>query len=114
MSEATGQLLSVELRINGKLVQRNRERKVQNGSSRMNDSTKPSDKPSLPVTRYRLFKTFAVASCIRFDAATFIRRIVLRWPSRKFRITRHASTIPTGKRMFLFRIQHVATPLLAV
>jgi hypothetical protein len=34
----------------------------------MNDSTKPSDRPSLPATRYRSFKMFAVNSCIGFDA----------------------------------------------
>jgi hypothetical protein len=72
MSGATGRSLSVELRIKEKLVQRNRECKVRNGNLQMNDSTKPSDKPSLPVTRYRLFKMFAVTSCIRFDGGIFI------------------------------------------
>jgi hypothetical protein len=72
MSGATGQLLSVQSRIKEKLVQRNQERKVRNGNLRTNDSTKPSDTPSRPVTRYRLLKMFAVASCIRFDAGTFI------------------------------------------
>ncbi len=38
----------------------------------MNDSTKPSDKPSLPVMRCQLFKMFAAASCVRFDAGTFM------------------------------------------
>jgi hypothetical protein len=71
MSGATGQLLSVQSRIKGKLVQRNRESKVRNGNLRTNDSTKPSDTPSRPVTRYRLLKMLAVASCIRFGAGTF-------------------------------------------
>jgi hypothetical protein len=38
----------------------------------MSDWTKPSDKPSPPVTRYRLFKLFVVAKRPRFDAGTFI------------------------------------------
>jgi hypothetical protein len=61
MSGATGQLSSVRSRIKEKHVQRNRERKVRNGTLQMNDSTKPSDKPSLPVMRYRSFKMLAVA-----------------------------------------------------
>jgi hypothetical protein len=43
----------------------------------MNDSTKRSDRPSLPVTRYRLLKIFAVTSCIRFDAGTSIGKLPL-------------------------------------
>ena len=38
----------------------------------MSDWTKPSDKLSLPATRYRLFKTFVVAKRPQFDAGTFI------------------------------------------
>ena len=71
MSGATGQSSSL-LRIEEKLVQRNRACKVRNGNLQMNDSTKPSDRPSLPATRYRSFKMFAVNSGIGFDAGTFI------------------------------------------
>ena len=61
----------------------------------MNDSTKPSDRPSLPVTRYRLFKTFAVASCIRFDAGTFIgqSRVVVQFGNS----TNPARFCPSGE-----------------
>jgi hypothetical protein len=38
----------------------------------MTGSTKLSDKPSPPVTRYPLFKSLAVASCTGSDAATFM------------------------------------------
>ena len=72
MSGATAQLLGVSSRIREKLVQRNRARRVRNGNLQMNVSTKPSDKPSLPVMRYRLFKVVVVASCIRSDAGPFI------------------------------------------
>ena len=72
MSGATGQLLNVQSKIKEKFVQRNRELKARNGNLRTSDSTKPSDIPFRPVTRYRLLKMFAVASCIRFDAGTFI------------------------------------------
>ena len=65
MSGATSQLLSVESRVRKYLVQRNRECKVRNGNLQMNVSTKPSDTPSQPVTRYRLLKMFAVADCVR-------------------------------------------------
>jgi hypothetical protein len=53
-----------------KLAQRDRECNLQSGNLQMNDSTKPSDKPSLPVTRYRSFKNLAVTDCIRFEAGT--------------------------------------------
>jgi hypothetical protein len=72
MSGVTGQLLSIQSGIKEKLVQQNRECKVRNGNLRTNDSTKPSDRPSLPVTHSQLFKTFAVASCTRFNAGTLI------------------------------------------
>jgi hypothetical protein len=77
MSGATGQLLSVQSRIREELVQQSRGCKVQNGNLQTNDSTKPSDTLSRPVTRYRLLKMFAVASCIRFDAGTFIGELSL-------------------------------------
>ena len=77
MSGATGQLLSVRSRIKEKLVQRNRGCKIRNGNLQTNDSTKPSDTPSRPVTRYRLLKMFAVVSCIGFDAGTFIGELPL-------------------------------------
>jgi hypothetical protein len=70
MSEATGPLLKVKLRIKRKLAPRDRECKPQSGNLQMNDSTKPSDKPSLPVTHYRSFKNLAVTDCIRFEAGT--------------------------------------------
>jgi hypothetical protein len=41
----------------------------------MNCSTKPSDRPFLPATRYRSFKMFAAASCARFDARIFIGKL---------------------------------------
>lgn len=63
MSGATGQVSSAQSRIKSKHVQRNRECKVRTVTLEMNVSTKPSDKPSLPVTRYRSFKMFAAASC---------------------------------------------------
>ena len=47
-------------------------RQVPNGSLPMSDWTKPSGKPSLPVTRYRLFKTFVAAKGPPFDAGTFL------------------------------------------
>jgi hypothetical protein len=77
MSGATGQLLNVQSRIKEKLVRRNRKRKVRNGNLQTSDSTKPSDTPSRPVTRYRLLKMFAVASWIIFGAKTFISELPL-------------------------------------
>jgi len=65
MPDATGRLSSVRLRVKENDVQPNR--KLRNGILQMNCSTKPSDKPSLPATRYRSFKMFAAASCARFD-----------------------------------------------
>jgi hypothetical protein len=70
MSEATGPLLKVKLRIKKELAQRDRECNPQSGNLQMNGSTRPSDKPSLPVTRYRSFKNLAVTDCIRFEAGT--------------------------------------------
>lgn len=58
MLGATGRLPSVQPRIE-KHARRNREYKVRNGNVRTNDSTKPSDTRSRPVTRYRLFKLLA-------------------------------------------------------
>jgi hypothetical protein len=69
MSGATSPLLGVQSRIKEKLVQRN---KVLNGNLQTNDSTKPSDTPSRPVTRYRLLKIFAVASRTGFNTGTFV------------------------------------------
>ncbi len=77
MSGTTGHLLRIQSRIREKLVQRNRGFKERNGSLQTNDSMKPSDTPFRPVTRYRLLKMFAVASCIRFDAGTFIGELPL-------------------------------------
>ena len=59
MTGATSQLLSVKSRLKRNLVQRDQERKVQNGNVQMTNSTTLSGKPSLPATRYRLFKVFA-------------------------------------------------------
>jgi hypothetical protein len=56
MSGANGQSSSVKLGIKEKPVQRSRECKLRNGSLQMNVSMKPSGRPSLPVTRCRLFK----------------------------------------------------------
>src|SRR5882757_1422335 len=57
----TSRLLSVR-RIKEKHAQRNRGCKIRSGNLQMNGSTKPSDTPSLPATRYRLLKMFAEAS----------------------------------------------------
>jgi hypothetical protein len=59
MTGAIGQLLSVKSRLKRNLVQRDQERKVQNGNVQMTNSTTLSGKPSLPATPYRLFKVFA-------------------------------------------------------
>jgi hypothetical protein len=59
MTGAIVQLLSVKSRLKRNLVQRDQERKVQNGNVQMTNSTTLSGRPSLPVTRYRLFKVFA-------------------------------------------------------
>ncbi len=59
MTGAIGQLLSVKSRLKRDLVQRDQERKVQNGNVQMTNSTTLSGKPSRPATRYRLFKVFA-------------------------------------------------------
>jgi len=59
MTGATGQLLSVKSRLKRNLVQRDQERKVRNGNVQITNSTTLSGKPSLPATRYRLFKVFA-------------------------------------------------------
>jgi hypothetical protein len=73
MPGAAGQSIGVQSRIKEKLVRQERERNVRNGSLPMSAWTKPSDKPSLPATRYRLFKTFAVAKRRpKFGAGTFI------------------------------------------
>jgi hypothetical protein len=77
MSGATGQLLSIQSGIKEKLVQQNRECKVRSGNLRTNDSTKPSDILFRLVARYRLLKMFAVTSCTRFDAGTFIGKLPL-------------------------------------
>lgn len=66
MSGVTGQLPSVQSRIKEKHVRRNRGYKVRNGNVQMNDSTKPSDTPSRPVTRYLLFKLLAATDCLTF------------------------------------------------
>jgi hypothetical protein len=75
MPGAAGRSIGLPSRIKEKLVRQKRECKVPNGSLLMNDWTKPSDKPSLPATRYRLFKTFAVAKHPQFDVGTFIGRL---------------------------------------
>ena len=62
----------VKSRLKRNLVQRDQERKVQNGNVQMTNSTTLSGKPSLPATRYRLFKPFAVADRISFGAGIFI------------------------------------------
>jgi hypothetical protein len=67
MSGATAQLLSVQSRIREQPVQRNRGCRLRNGNSQMNVSTKPSNKPSLPVMRYRSFKMVVVASYIKHE-----------------------------------------------
>jgi hypothetical protein len=54
----------------------------------------------------------AVASWIRFDAGTFTGELPLVAHPGDFELTLHDSTLPTGKRIVLFRIQHVAAPLL--
>ena len=59
MTGATGQLRSVKSRLKRNLVQRDQERKVRNGNVQMTNSTTLLGKPSLPATRYRLFKVFA-------------------------------------------------------
>ena len=77
MPGATGLLLSAQSRIKEKPVQRKRGCKVRNGNLRTNDSTKPSDTPSRPVTRHRLLKIFAAADWIRFGVGTFIGELPL-------------------------------------
>ena len=72
MPGAAGRSIGLPSRIKEKLVRQKRECKVPNGSLPMSDWTKPSDKPSLPVTPYRLFNTFVVAKRPQFDAGTFI------------------------------------------
>ena len=69
MTGAIGQLLSVKSRLKRNLVQRDQERKVQNGNVQMTNSTTLSGKPSLPATRYRSFKMFAAADRISFYAS---------------------------------------------
>jgi len=70
MTGATGQLRSVKSRLKRNLVQRDQERKVRNGNVQMTNSTTLSGRPSLPVTRYRLFKSFAAAKGLRPDLFT--------------------------------------------
>ena len=74
MTRATGQLLSVKSRLKRNLVQRDQERKVQNGNVQMTNSTTLSGKPSLPATRYRLLKVFAAKgsrpNCSRANCAS--------------------------------------------
>jgi len=74
MTGATGQLLSVKSRLKRNLVQRDQERKVRNGSVQMTNSTTLSGKPSLPATRYRLFKVLLLKArgrnCSRANCAS--------------------------------------------
>ncbi len=79
-----------------------------NGSLQMTGSTKPSDKPSPPVTRYPLFKSLAVASCTRSDAAIFM----IAHP-RKFQLARHSDPSDL-ERAGLLPNQRIATDLLTV
>jgi hypothetical protein len=67
MPGATGRLPSDRSRIEEKHGQRSREYKLRNGNVQMNDSTKPSDTPFRPVTRYRSFKMFVAASSMRLE-----------------------------------------------
>jgi hypothetical protein len=43
----------------------------------MNASTRPSDRPSLPATRYRLLKTLAAANRVGVDAEFFLAKRAL-------------------------------------
>jgi hypothetical protein len=61
MTGTSGQLLSVKSRFKRTLDQQDQERKMRNGNVSMINSTTLSGKPSLPVTRYRLFKSLATA-----------------------------------------------------
>jgi hypothetical protein len=91
MTGATGQLLSVKSRLKRNLVQRDQERKVQNGNVQMTNSTTLSGKPSLPATRYRLFKVFAAkGSRPKLFAGLIARRCP--WASnRKSRLSHETS-----------------------
>jgi len=87
MTGATGQLRSVKSRLKRNLVQRDQERKVRNGNVQMTNSTTLSGRPSLLVTRYRLFKVFAAKARGRnFSRADL--RVRARW-------------LPTGRAGFL-------------
>jgi hypothetical protein len=70
MAGTAGQFLSVESRFKRTLDQRDQERKMRNANVSMTNSTTLSGKPSLPVTRYRLFKSFAAAKGLRPDLFT--------------------------------------------
>ena len=59
MTGTTGQLLGVTSSFKRNLDQQDQERKMRNGNVSMINSTTLSGKPSLPVTRYRLFKSVA-------------------------------------------------------
>ena len=61
MTGTAGQFPSVKSRFQRTHDQQDRERRMRNGNASMTNSTTLSDKPSLPVTRYRLFKSFAAA-----------------------------------------------------
>ena len=67
MTGTTGQFLGAKSRFKRNLDQPDQERKMRNGNVSMINSTTLSGKPSLPVTRYRLFKSFAAVKGLRPD-----------------------------------------------
>jgi hypothetical protein len=57
---------------------------------------------------------FAVASHTNFDARTFTGYLRVPAHPENSRLTPRDSSLPTGKTLVFFRIQHAATPLLGV
>jgi hypothetical protein len=67
MTGPAGQFQNVESRFKRNFDRHDREPRMRNGNVSMTNSTTPSRKPSLPVTRYRLFKSFIAIKSSRPD-----------------------------------------------